>query len=60
MFNPFNGDVMRAFLLNNIDILRKTKSVIGYANCKELDAIREFCPEIILEISDYRCAVIYF
>ena len=32
MFNPFGWDTMKHFLENNIDVLRKTKSWLLYAN----------------------------
>ena len=60
MFNPFDAPVMQAFMENNIDSLRRNKSVIAYANYHQLDVIKSFEPASIKMIEDYRCALIAF
>jgi len=60
MFNPFSAPVMERFLANNITVLRETGSVVGYANSREIDVIKNFAPRSITEIPRYRCAVIKF
>ncbi len=60
MFNPFDEVVMETFIKNNIEILKKTNSVIGYANSHQLDVIKKFQPEKIITIPNYKLAIIYF
>ncbi len=59
MFNPFDSFVMKKFLTNNIDILRKNRSVIAYCNYIEIKTIKRFCKKIIY-IKKYKLALIIF
>ena len=59
MFNPFNQIVMKKFLENNIDNLKKNKSVIAYCNCIELNEIKNYCNDVTL-IKKYKLALIRF
>jgi len=60
MFNPFDAPVMKSFMDNNIEALRRNKSVIAYANHHQLDVIKSFEPASVTMIKDYRCALISF
>ena len=60
MFNPFDNFIMKKFLLNNIDILKKNKSVIGYANYMQLETIKKFTYKKIIKIEKYKLALIFF
>lgn len=59
MFNPFDNFIMKKFLTNNINILRKNRSVIAYCNCIEIRTIKNFCKKIIY-IKKYKLALITF
>ncbi|MDB5490648.1 MAG: hypothetical protein JWO78_497 [Micavibrio sp.] len=60
MFNPFDAPIMQAFMVNNIDALRRNKSAIAYANYHQLDIIKSFEPAAVTMIESYRCALITF
>ncbi len=60
MFNPFDAVVVEEFVKNNIEMFRATNSVIGYANAREMDVIKKFSPDKIVDIPKYRCSVIFF
>jgi len=52
MFNPFSAEVMNKFLTNNIDIIRKNNSVIGYINqisSNEVKIISKFSFKKLIE-----------
>ena len=40
MFNPFDGVIMEKFLKNNIEKLKKNKSVIAYCNYIEIETLK--------------------
>jgi len=60
MFNPFDAPVMDAFMRNNIENLRDNRSVIAYANHKQLSVINQYEPAFIKEVSSYNCSLIAF
>jgi ribosomal protein L11 methylase PrmA len=60
MFNPFGLIIMKRFLDNNIDIIKKNKMIIAYANHRQLDLIKSYSPVKIDSIERYNCSVIYF
>jgi SAM-dependent methyltransferase len=59
MFNPFNGIIMEKFLKNNHVNLKKNKSIITYANCRELKIIKKYAYKIKL-IKKYKLAACFF
>ena len=59
MFNPFDGFIMDKFIQNNYENLVKNKSIIGYANCKQLEIIKRYTDNI-LEINKFKLAVCFF
>jgi hypothetical protein len=60
MFNPFDSFIMENFMKNNIETLRNTNSVVGYANTHQLQVFKAFAPKKIIEIPNYKLAVIFF
>lgn len=60
LYNPFSDHVLEQFLRNNIDILRKTQSVMAYANAQELETVADFPHEMIYRLPQIRSAVILF
>jgi SAM-dependent methyltransferase len=42
LFNPFGLDTMKIFLSNNIEIMRKNRSIILYANDKFIEELLKF------------------
>lgn len=60
LFNSFGADVLRLFLANNLDMLRETRSVIGYANCHELHVFDEIKDVTVRRVKWHRCATISF
>lgn len=42
MFNPFGAEVMRLFLKNNSDAMRKYRHVIAYSNDMQREVLEEF------------------
>ena len=59
MCNPFDGFIMDKFIQNNYENLVKNKSIIGYANCKQLEIIKRYTDNI-LEINKFKLAVCFF
>ena len=60
LYNPFSDHVLEQFMRNNIDVLRKTQSVMAYANAQELDTIASYPHEMIYRLPKIRSAVIIF
>jgi|GEM_PF-4652875 len=60
IFNSFDAVVMDNFLTNNVEMLRETGSVLGYANAREMETLRMYSPKRIIEIESYRCGVVFF
>ena len=62
MFNPFSEKVLRSFMKNNIEILKKTNSVIAYYNQigGDLKVIRSFAHKSISTDRYYGISLILF
>ncbi len=61
LFCPFNEIVLRQFLENNIEKLKKNKSIIGYVNSHFMDVVKDFLPSEIVEVSrKHRLTVVRF
>ena len=60
LYNPFSEHVLEQFLRNNIDVLRKTQSVLAYANAQELETILDFPHEMVYRLPHVRSALILF
>ena len=59
MFNPFGWDTMQIFIKNNLEVLRKTKSYLLYANDLHINELGAY--GTILQRDDfYNLSVIYF
>lgn len=59
IFNSFDAFVMNKFLKNNYKCLVKFKSIIAYANCTELNTIKNFAKKI-QKITKYKLAICFF
>ena len=59
MFNPFDRNILKIFLKNNKIILKKTSSVIAYANCKDLKLLKKYSKKNI-EIKKYNLVLFFF
>ncbi len=42
MFNPFDGNILREFIVINYQLIKETKSIIAYANDVHRDVFSEF------------------
>tara|TARA_B100002051_G_C16741747_1_gene644742 strand:- start:33 stop:617 length:585 start_codon:yes stop_codon:yes gene_type:complete len=62
MYNPFDSEILYNFMKNNIDNLRKNKSVIAYINQidDELKIFREFLPKEINVDKYFKIYLIFF
>jgi|APCry1669190591_1035303.scaffolds.fasta_scaffold22437_1 SAM-dependent methyltransferase len=60
LYNPFSDHVLEQFLRNNIDVLRKTQSVLAYANAQELETVLDFPHEMVYRLPHIRSALILF
>ena len=60
LFNPFGPVVLNLFIANNIDMLRSTGSVIGYANCRELHVLDRFPGVRINKVERFNSAAVSF
>jgi len=60
MFNPFNNIVLQNFLDNNIDKLKKNKSIIAYANDNTLNLILKYNIKHVIMIPEYKCNIYFF
>lgn len=58
LFNPFSAEVFKLFMKNNVEMLRKTESVLGFANCRYPDVLRSFPHREFVDIPGYRSAVV--
>lgn len=60
LFNPFGAAVLQRFVDNNLETLRSTGSVIGYANCREMQVFDGIEGVTVNHVKGHRCAALTF
>jgi len=60
LFNPFENNILKLFIKNNINNIKKTHSIITIINDKSKNILLDYKPVKVVSLDDYNSTIYFF